>query len=327
MKLIPLLALFISTLTFAIPEQGFERNWKEKVLPYFQSMHEEELQNAQGLKIKFFYLTRETNKKTLLIIPGRTEPTVKYAELIYDFKNLGYDIFILDHQGQGESDRLLADSHKGHVIHFDDYVKDLGQFYSRVKEIKNNQITHLIAHSMGGAIAVKFMSHSQWAVNKAVLMAPMLKLNTAPYSEFVARLYSTVLVKIKKGDEYAPDRGPYIPEEDVFEGNSYTHSEGRFNITKFIFTNWPHLAVGGPTTRWVNESLKATKKIHKAPFATPVLLFQAGQDEIVKNERQNAFCRDFCKLILLPEARHEILMEKDEIRTPVLHQIKSFFGI
>ena len=327
MKLLPLILLFISHLAFAIPEQNFETNWKEKVHPYFQSMTEDTFENSQGLRIKFFYLAHPENTKTLIIVPGRTEPALKYAELIYDFRNLGYDFFILDHQGQGESERLLSDSHKGHVINFSDYIQDFSQFYDKVRKIKKNQTTHLIAHSMGGAIAVKFMSQIQWGVNKAVLIAPMLKLNTKPYSEFVARIFSKFLVATGKGDQYAPDYGPYIPEEDVFETNSYTHSEGRFNISKYIFTNWPHLALGGPTARWVHESLKATKSIHKLPFVTPVLLFQSGKDEIVKNDRQNAFCRKFCKLILLPEAKHEILMEKDEIRDVAIKEIKSFFGI
>lgn len=319
--------LFLSSLTYAIPEEDFEKNWKEKVHPHFQEMGRGEFTNAQGMRINYFYRIKESNKKTLIIVPGRTEPALKYAELIYDLKNSGYDFFVIDHQGQGESERLLRDSHKGHVLNFNDYVNDFNQFYSIIRKIKNNPKTHLIAHSMGGAIAVKFMSQSQWAIEKAVLIAPMMKLNTPPYPETVARIFAKLLVKVGKGETYAPDYGPYIPEEDIFETNPYTSSEGRFNIAKYIFTNWPHLTVGGPTARWVHESLKATKNIHKLPFGTKVLLFQAGKDEIVKNSRQTVFCRDLCKLISIPEAKHEILVERDEIRNPAMDQIKSFLGI
>lgn len=319
--------LIFSTLAFGIPEKDFERNWKEKVLPYFEALDQAEFTNARGMRIRFFYRTEEKNSKTLILVPGRSEPSLKYAELIFDLKDSGYDIFIIDHQGQGESERLLSDTHKGHVLNFNDYVKDFNQFYSLVSKIKNNSTIHLIAHSMGGAIATKFMSQNQKAIDRAVLIAPMMKLNTPPYPEPVARIFAKLLVRIGKGENYAPDYGPYIPEEDLFETNQFTSSEGRFNISKYIFTNWPHLTVGGPTARWVNESLKATKHIHKLPFETRVLLFQAGLDEIVKNSRQTAFCREFCRLVRLPNAKHEILVERDEIRNEAMKEIKSFLGI
>ena len=41
----------------------------------------------------------------LVISPGQGEPALKYAELVYDLKDTGYDIFVIDHRGQGASDR------------------------------------------------------------------------------------------------------------------------------------------------------------------------------------------------------------------------------
>lgn len=127
------------------------------------------------------------------------------------------------------------------------------------KQIKNNSESYVIAHSMGGAITSQYLSKNQESFKKAVLIAPMMKLNTDPYTEIVARYYSKLLVTIGKGSEYAPGYGPYDPNEDLFEANPFTQSLGRFNISKYIFTTWPHLAIGGPTARWVHESLKVTK--------------------------------------------------------------------
>lgn len=330
MKAIFILLSLIPLSTFAIPEDGYETVWKDTVHPWFLSMTEGEFQNAQNRRVKFFYLTKAENKKTLVIVPGRSEPAIKYAEVAYDMKDKGVDIFIIDHQGQGESERLLKDSNKGHVVNFEDYIKDFSQFMSLVNKIKNNPDKFLLAHSMGGAISARYLSGTQWMFKKAVLIAPMMKLNTDPYSELVARLYSKTLVAVGKGANYAPGYGPYNPEEDNFETNPFTSSFARHNMSRHIFTTWPHLAVGGPTARWVHESLKTTKKIDRIPYATKTLMFQAGQDEIVVNDRQTSFCihhKATCELHHIPESKHEILMEKDSIRTPVMNQISSFFEL
>lgn len=330
MNILILASLLISSITWAIPENELHTAWNDKALPYFQSMTTGQLKNAHGLKLKYFYKVTPGNERSIVIVPGRSEPAIKYAELIYDLKDSGFDFFILDHQGQGESTRRLPDSHKGHVEEFKHYVNDFEYFINQVvmsKSPSNNPV-YLIAHSMGGAITTHYMSQHPGVFKKAVLVAPMMEMNTAPYSETTALYYSKLLVSTGKGNDYAPDYGPYKPEEDTFEKNFYTHSEARFNISKFIFTNWTSLTVGGPTARWVHESLKATKNIDKLNVAIPIMIFQSGLDQVVKPGRQNSFCKKGkCEIIHIPDAHHEILMEKDLIRDEVLSNIKSFFGI
>lgn len=330
MKTFILLLCLLPLSLFAVPEKGLETTWKEVIYPWYGNLSTGEFKNSRNLTVRFVYQVKQENTKTLVIVPGRSEPALKYAELAFDLKDKGVDLFILDHQGQGESDRILSDSNKGHVISFGDYVADFRQFMGLVNEIKPETEKFLIAHSMGGAITTRFISEEARAFRKAVLIAPMMKLNTKPYNEVVARYYSKLLVTIGKGNDYAPGYGPYKPEEDLFETNVYTHSEARFNISKHIYLTWPDLVLGGPTTRWVHESLKATKSIDKLPFETKTILFQAGLDQTVVNDRQTTFCKrkgNFCELIHIPDARHEILMEKDSIRDEVLKKISSFFGI
>lgn len=324
-----ILALIISTSAWAIPEQDFKEIWSNEALPYFRSFSKGHLTNKQGMKLRYYFNVEPQNKKNLVISPGRTEPAIKYAELIYDLKDSGLNIFILDHQGQGESQRQLKDPHKGHVIYFSDYVQDFAQFIHEIVTPHAQSETYLIAHSMGGAIAIQFMSQNPDYFTKALLSAPMFELDTNPYTEAVARIFSEFLVLTKQGSKYAPDRGPYIPEEDTFEKNDVTHSPSRFWANKFLFTRYPYLALGGPTARWVNQSLKATKNISTlAPkIKTPLLLLQAGEDLVVKPSRQNAFCkRGNCELIHYRESYHEILQEKDEIRDEALREMRTFFG-
>lgn len=326
MKTLILFSLLFSAQAFSVSETDLPFDWEAKIHPFYQTMKKGTFKNAQGLTISYSF-TQSNHDKTVVISPGRTEPALKYAELIFDLKD-SFNVFIIDHQGQGESSRVLSDSQKGHVVKFDHYVQDFSQFIETVVKPNNTKPLYLIAHSMGGAITTHYMNQHQDTFKKAVLVAPMLKMNTNPYSETVACLYSQFLVLTRKGADYAPGYGPYKPDEDTFEKNVYTHSPGRFDVTKNISVNYPESVVSGPTARWVHEALLATKKIDRLKITTPVLMFQAGDDHIVMPDRQDSFCLSHkCDKIHIPDAFHEILMEKDVIRDEVLARIKSFFGV
>lgn len=100
----------------AIPEENFGKDWSEKALPFFRSMTTGTLKNGKGLKLKYSTYKNPLNEKSLVIVPGGTGPAIKYAELIYELKDPGLRIFIMDHQGQGESDRVQEDAHEGHNV-------------------------------------------------------------------------------------------------------------------------------------------------------------------------------------------------------------------
>jgi lysophospholipase len=329
MKMILLTLAILMQTAQAIPEQNFVKNWHKDVAPYFAQGSQRSFVNHQGLKLNYYTFSSSKNSKTLVILPGRTEPALKYAELVYDLRNLGFNIYVFDHQGQGASDRLLTGTDKGHVKVFVDYARDLSGWLDEVVIAESkDQDRYLLAHSMGGAISAIYLAYGKYIFKKAVFSAPMMELNTKPYTETVARLLSGSLVLVGQGTKYAPERGPYIAENDTFEKNEVTHSQGRFDIAKAIFVTWPEMVVGGPTNRWVNQSLKATKDIDTiaSKITIPILMLQAGKDLIVKLPRQNNFCQKApnCKLIKYEESMHEILQETDSIRDLAMSEIKKF---
>ena len=325
-----ILSFFVLAQAFAVPEAEFETLWSSVIVPHMESGKQSSFTNAQGMNLNFYSFTKTENKKTLIILPGRSEAAIKYAELIYDFKDLGFNIFIIDHQGQGFSDRKLKNSQKGYVLNFNDYVRDLTQWID--EEVKPNAKGHeffLIAHSMGGTVASLYMSQNPSFFKRAVLSAPMLEIETKPYSERVARWYSSLLVKIGKATSYAPGRGGYDAEEDTFEANEVTHSPVRFEASKAQLLAQPEIIVAGATSRWVYTSLKATQYIDQKAslIQTPILMFQAGIDTYVKPARQIKFCDNHpqCTRLEFGLAFHEILLETDTVRTAALTAIKEFF--
>ena len=327
MKTILTLLFFISQAAWSVPESELPHAWEKDILPHFESLTFGHLKESN-----YFYSAHPKNKKTIVIVPGRTEPSKKYAEFIYDYRLKGVNIFIIDLPGQGTSPRLLADTQKGHIENFDDYVDSLEEFVQEVVIPQSSGTPlYLLAHSMGGAVAVKYLARQPKYFTKVVLTAPMLEVNSAPFSETIGRNLAKFLIRIGKGEHYAPTRGPHIPKLDTFALNILTKSEARFNTRKHLWDNFPELIIAGPTSSWVYESLRSTKNIQliAKEIPVPLLIFQAGEDQVVKPARQNSFCNlaPDCKLVKFPLARHEILMEKDEDRNRALNLINEFFGL
>ena len=330
MKNLILTLLFVTSSAFAIPEAEFRSIYYSEVIPFFKAQDVQKFSNYQGKKVFYSHYQKAGNQKVLVVFPGRSEPRLKYAELFWDLRDSGFDLFVIDHQGQGDSDRALRDTHKGYVRKFGDYVRDADQWMNEVVyKAAGDRPVYLLAHSMGGTIAAHYLAHYSHHIKKVLLSAPMMQVNTAPYSENTARLLTRVLIGVGKATKYAPDRGPYRPDEDTFEANEVTSSPERFEATKFLFVQYPELTVGGPTTRWVLESLLSTKTIDQlaAKIKIPVLMYQSGKDQIVFPGRQDKFCSQGpdCTKIAFPEAQHEILQEKDVIRDVAMQKMLEFF--
>jgi lysophospholipase len=330
MKNLLLTLLFVTSSVFAIPEAQFRSIYYSEVIPFFKAQTTSSFSNYQGKKVFYSHFQKEGNQKVLVVFPGRSEPRLKYAELMWDLKNAGFDIFVIDHQGQGDSDRALKDTHKGYVRKFHDYEADVDQWMNEVVyKAAGDRPVYLLAHSMGGTIAARYLAYYPHRIKKVLLSAPMMQVNTAPYSETTARLLARALVISGKATQYAPDRGPYVADEDTFEVNEVTSSPERFEATKFLFVQYPELTIGGPTTRWVLESLLSTKAIDQlaTKIKIPVLLYQSGKDQIVFSGRQDKFCLKGadCTKVTFPDAQHEILQEKDVIRDEAMAKMLEFF--
>src|SRR6185312_16144274 len=82
----------------------------------------------------------------------------------------------------------------------------------------------------------------------------------------------------------------------------------------------PKLALGPPTIAWMDEALGAMRRAADPSFGAnirqPILLIAAGQDTVVSTPAIEAFggpLRTGAHLII-PGARHELLMEQDRLR-------------
>jgi lysophospholipase len=328
--LIPLGLLFFWSLAFAVSENNLETDFETVILPFYKNqLQRGEFEGKGGVAISYAKLEIPDERGALVICSGRTESYIKYAEFMYDLRETGFSIYILDHRGQGFSGRMLDDPQKGHVERFEDYDADLKTFLDTVVNARDHAKRFILAHSMGGTIAVMYAVRHPEDLDGLILSSPMLEINTSPLPRIMASLIANTMTVVGMGGAYVPGGGSYKPDKP-FEENDVTHSEARYTMARKLVSLHPQIAMGAPTNRWLRESLKAVRQAREsaAELGVPVLALQAEMDVVTGPEVIDEFCgnvRD-CARVVLTGARHEILMETDEIRDKALASILDFLN-
>ncbi len=328
MKFTFLLFLY-SAAAMAMSEQTLLTEFPKTALPYFQTRSvPQEFTASDGLHIKYYSFLVPGAKRVLVIAPGQGEPSIKYAEFIYDLKDLGVDIFIIDHRSQGDSGRILTDIEKVHVNHFSDYTSDLAIFSSTVVHPESYEKSVLLGMSMGGAIVADFVRTHPTAYSSLVFLSPMFQVNSKNVSDELALKGLEAMEFEGFGTIYAPSQTAFDPH-DPYPGNDVSSSTARFHIRRELLNLKPEYGSGGGTVHWAIESIKKTIELQSAQklLQVPTLVFQASADSVVVPEAEANVCQNnsrFCQLISLKGAKHELLMERDLFRDPILKSIRRF---
>lgn len=335
-KILVLFTLIFSFPVFAISELHYERDFQQKVLPLIFSFKTNFFTGAEQSKIH--YATYSSNiqaNRCLIILPGRTEPLQKYAEVVHSLEEKmqgEFHFFLMDLRGQGSSQRLLTetgDYEKGHVDDFDFYVSDLRAFMDQVVAPFPCKERLLLAHSLGAGVAASFMIKYPEIFDRAALSSPMLKIQTKPYSYTVAQTIVKAQMAMGRGNYFAIGQKPFNPDL-AFSENNFTSSPARFKMAMDMFKSIvPEARLGGVTNGWLNEVMKGTKKIrkHYADITIPLRVFHAGIETYSEKEEMIKFCDQapYCVRLYLPTSKHEVLMDRDENRDQVITELVDFF--
>ena len=319
-----------SSIAFAIAEKDLWGAHNKELFRFMEADGEglPTFKTADGQYIAYRAFNQKCGDTAVIIVNGRTEFQLKYAEIIWDLYRRGYCVFSYDHRGQGLSSRLLEDHQKGYIKHFSDYLTDLGEFDRRIVRTKPFNRVYLLGHSMGGLIASQYAAKAESNLAGLILLAPMLDIKTAGVPSALAHLVVWYQTKSGRGERYSLRQGPWDPKRDSFETNKVTSSEARYEFTKEVYARHPETVMGGCTNRWLLEAIRATDKslALASKIRAPILLLQAAKDTFVKNPRQVKFCSRAgnCALRVVANSKHEILFEADPIRDYALGEIFRF---
>jgi lysophospholipase len=256
----------------------------------------------------------------VVFMQGRAEFHEKYEELFVGLADRGFDVYAMDWRGQGASDRMLKNPHKGYVDDFATYLTDLEDWLATT-DIGTEAPFALMGHSMGGHLALRYAMEKPHRVTALVAMAPMMDIHMPPGM----RPLSIPIIALSRSmgwmEKYAPTQTDFNLSLFSFMGNALTHDEKRFEIIKQLMRRSPEVQLGGVTVGWISAALRSMQAVRRAllttqevPFPARVLL--AEGDRVVRSEvaAQVMTHINGLEVEMVANARHEIPQELPAVR-------------
>lgn len=283
---------------------------------------------SDGIRIRVGHWPLSGAKGTVLLFPGRTEYIEKYGTTAAEFAARRLATIAVDWRGQGLADRLLKNPLVGHVEAFSDYQKDVAAMMRAARELSLPRPYFLLAHSMGGCIGLRAAMEGL-AVQAAAFTGPMWGIYVKPHLRKVANLMATVMPKIGNGHALTPGTTiePYVLVEP-FEDNMLTTDPEMYDMMRDQLIAHPELSLGGPSYIWLREAFAETR--HLAGRAAPnmaAVTWVGSNERIVMSPRIHERMENWKggRLEIVQGGEHEVLMEVEALRKPVLDGMEKLF--
>ncbi|MBZ6077377.1 alpha/beta fold hydrolase [Microvirga puerhi] len=256
---------------------------------------------------------------TVCIFQGRAEFIEKYFEVIGELLQRGFAVVAFDWRGQGLSDRQVRNARKGHVRRFADYRLDVEALRDQVLIPHMPEPHFALAHSMGGAIALNAAYESWLPFRRLVTTTPMISLSMIKTLR-TAAILDRLLRWLGFGKAFVPGGGETSISTMPFKGNRLTSDPERYARNAEAATALGDGAIGAPTVAWLDAAFRFMKCFTDPAYARkirlPTLIIAAGADPVCATPATERFASRLKAghAIVIPGARHEIMMERDDIR-------------
>lgn len=286
---------------------------------------------AEGSRLRWGHLAAPSPRASCVLVGGFTEFVEKYFETIGDLVASGVSVWCLDWLGQGGSQRPAVLPNRPRGRQFDRDARDLAAFAAAVLPRKGKRI--LIAHSMGGAIALLCLAAHPGSFDAAILSAPMLGLATGSIPAATARLIAGTATLSGLGGLFVPGARQWHSTARHTPALSRTSSDPeRCRVHQAWLEACPELTVEGPTYSWLDAAFRVTERIQRTDFlariATPTLIGSAGIEVFVDRRMHHraATTMPDCTLVELTHSKHEPFLEADAVRDRWFAAIEQFLA-
>jgi len=231
--------------------------------------------------------------RTVLVIHGASEHGQRYDHVARALVSRDWNVVVGDLRGQG-----LSGGETMHVTDFKQYVDDV-EVIRRHFELQPRR-TAILAHSMGGLIAIRAMQTSTEIASALVLSSPLLALDLAipPIMLAMGRLASYVAPRAR----FSSQRG---------------RGFGTRNLIVRARRDADPLYRDSVTAGWFFAMKSAMRDAFSQAdrLDVPLLLLQAGEDQVVDGSAAKPWLASVGSkdktYRLFPEHFHELLNELD----------------
>ncbi len=295
----------------------------------------EESGDGRKLRTALWMVQKKKAYGTIFFLTGHREFIEKYSETFEFFIKKEFNVASLDWRGWGLSDRPFPSRPKiQHVSSAKEYQLDLDAILDLAKRRKLTTPWYLVAHSLGCLIALRRLISEPLCFDKYIFLSPLW--GNFPYVprpiqrlfikfEKALRLFGCIMLTQQRPEKYKP----YSLTID-FKSNTLTSDREQFNRLQTILKENPELHSGTPTLGYVIAILKEIDALNLANIPnTKILVLLAEQEKITDNlavmRLINRYA--FINVATIKKAQHEILIEKEEIRTEALSLMHKFLKL
>lgn len=256
---------------------------------------------------------------TVVVCQGRAEFVEKYFETAADLLARNLTVVTFDWRGQGLSGRELDNARKGHIDDFSLYERDLDAILEQVLIPFCPEPWFGLAHSMGAAVLLRQARAGRSPFERMVLLAPLIDIYGLRFPG-LARFAAKTLDLAGLGTAFIPGGGATALLTRPFLDNKLTFDPARYARNNSVIAAAAHVAIGDPTIGWLDSAFAQIEEFADPEYPrrvlTPTLVFAADNDRVIDGAALERFSTRLKagRLVTLSPARHEILMERDEIR-------------
>ena len=271
-----------------------------------------------------------SSRGSMLFLPGRGDHYEKYLETLAYFADAGWQVTSIDWRGQGGSGRLLSDPHVGHIDDFATWIADLRRFWTEWKQ--QTPGPHVVlAHSMGGHLAMRALVEKAIDPDAVAMSAPMLGIQTGGLPLRLNHAFAKLMGVIGRADVAAwkVSEKPLSPMN--LRAKILTQDKDRYEDELAWWAIRPEVKLGPPSWHWVERAIASIRMLDEPgkleAVRTPILLMATTSDQLVSTPQ---IIKDSKRLphaetlIFGKEAAHELLREADAVRDRCLDRITRF---
>ena len=315
-----------------LSQVGFEQDMTELALPYLTKHAQKGVLELADVSLHYVFYRCVDPLATVVVVHGFNEIKEKYQELVYYWLQQRIQVLVYDARGHGQS-RSTHQSTKIDIQHFDTYVEDLAVLIQQVVQPESLHLPLTVyGHSMGGAVATRLAQLYPESIDRLIISAPMLAINTGNVPLSAARWLSRLSLWAGKGEAYAPRMGEFDPERHTAYPQE---NRWAFEWTRGQYFHQQHLRLHpqptwGGSWNWLATSLATTHQLLKSDWIqrikTPVLIFQGEFDTHVLAKGIYRLAQQLanCELYFVPQVKHEMYLESDQFVQAYVAKTSAF---
>ena len=255
---------------------------------------EETVTAPDGLRLYIRRREVSNPRAEVIVAHGFGEHSGRYGALTEHLILNRYCVVSYDHRGHGLSDGL-----PGHVESFDEYEDDLDKIVSSILARSHNRL-FLIAHSMGGLIALRYVARKNSELAGVIVSAPLIEVAVPvpAHKLMIAKVGARMAPRLRLDNEI----DPALLSRDPEVGRAYANDP---------------LVNRKVSTKWFAEATRAMAMSEVAGSApritTPILVLHGTEDKLASVdatkrlfERIRSSDRE---LVIYPGFYHELFNE------------------